>query len=186
MNLSGMLLSMRMARRDALRAKGRSALVITLIALPIASVTAFTVLDSAFDSGQNTTRSLGAAEAELAWDYTSPLLQDPTARHWVEPVDDSLVKREEPAGTADVLALLPKGSTAIDTTTESSTSSRPTVSLTSTPRASISPSLWPPTGTRSSTAPCPNPARSRSPRRPPHTSRSTSARSSIWWIRGCR
>ena len=118
MNLADMLLSMRMARRDALRAKGRSALVITLIALPIASVTAFTVLDSAFDSGQNTTRSLGAAEAELAWDYTSPLLQDPTARDWVEPVDDSLVKREEPAGTADVLALLPKGSTAIDTTTE--------------------------------------------------------------------
>ncbi|NJQ06325.1 FtsX-like permease family protein [Streptomyces lonarensis] len=72
-------LALRIARRDALRAKGRSILVIAMIALPIIGVTA---IDISFRSSQLTTeeqidRAMGAADAHMFPGAPVPLLQDP-------------------------------------------------------------------------------------------------------------
>jgi putative ABC transport system permease protein len=78
--LSSWRLALRIARRDALRAKGRSALVVAMIALPILGVTA---ADLALRSGElsraeELTRDLGRADARFTSETAgSPLYQAP-------------------------------------------------------------------------------------------------------------
>ena len=59
--------SMRLARRDALRSKGRSALVIAMVALPVLGIGAADVLFRTFQLSpeQKVTRLMGAADAQL-------------------------------------------------------------------------------------------------------------------------
>jgi len=58
---------LRMARRDALRSKGRSILVLVLIALPVLAVTAADVVyrTSEVSSVEAIDRELGAADAKV-------------------------------------------------------------------------------------------------------------------------
>ncbi|MFX4292758.1 FtsX-like permease family protein [Streptomyces bohaiensis] len=78
-------LALRIARRDALRAKGRSVLVIAMIALPIIGVTA---IDISFRSSQlsaeeRADRTIGTADAQLYPGAPMPVMQDPeNARQW--------------------------------------------------------------------------------------------------------
>ncbi|GGV04105.1 hypothetical protein GCM10010495_14720 [Kitasatospora herbaricolor] len=68
MNLSAWRAALRLARRDALRAKGRSALIIAMIALPVVGVTAADVVarSSVLTPQESATRLMGGADAYLS------------------------------------------------------------------------------------------------------------------------
>ncbi|MFC9325096.1 FtsX-like permease family protein [Kitasatospora sp. NPDC057015] len=68
MNLSAWRAALRLARRDALRAKGRSALVIAMIALPILGVTAADVVtrSTQLSPRESATRLMGGADAYVS------------------------------------------------------------------------------------------------------------------------
>jgi putative ABC transport system permease protein len=74
--------AVRIARRDAWRAKGRSAMVLAMIALPIVGVSAadITIRSSQLSPEQKVTRDLGAADARLTdGDFGPvPIYQAPT------------------------------------------------------------------------------------------------------------
>jgi putative ABC transport system permease protein len=74
---------LRVARRDALRARGRSALIVAMIALPILALTAADVLarSAQLEPDEEVSRRLGQTQAELAPAYVSgPVLQAPDPR----------------------------------------------------------------------------------------------------------
>ncbi|WP_035798193.1 FtsX-like permease family protein [Kitasatospora mediocidica] len=68
MKLSAWRVALRIARRDALRAKGRSALVLAMIALPVLGVTGADVVyhSSTLTPAETATRTLGRADALIA------------------------------------------------------------------------------------------------------------------------
>ncbi|OKI24525.1 ABC transporter permease [Streptomyces sp. CB03911] len=68
MNLSAWRAALRLARRDALRAKGRSALIIAMIALPVVGVTAADVVarSNVLTPQESATRLMGGADAYLS------------------------------------------------------------------------------------------------------------------------
>lgn len=106
--------ALRIARRDALRAKGRSALVIAMIALPVMAVVGVDVLvrTAEVTPGERIGRELGAADASVKTPYgDGSVVQAPDAqRHFptgeVAPADD-------PLPIAEVIAALPPGSRVI-------------------------------------------------------------------------
>ncbi|MFJ9841084.1 FtsX-like permease family protein [Kitasatospora sp. NPDC101155] len=63
-------LALRIARRDALRAKGRSALVIAMVALPVLGVTGADVVfrSATLEPAEKVVRIMGRADGELAMD----------------------------------------------------------------------------------------------------------------------
>ena len=67
--LSGWRLSLRLARRDALRSRGRSILVLVMIALPVLGVTAADVVlqTSQLSGAEGLDRRLGAADARVSF-----------------------------------------------------------------------------------------------------------------------
>lgn len=83
--------AVRIARRDAVRYKGRSLLVLAMIAVPIVGVSAadVTVRSSQLSVGQKATRELGAADARLsdAGFGPRPVDEDPADAVGV-PIDD--------------------------------------------------------------------------------------------------
>jgi len=66
--VSAVATALRIARRDALRAKGRSALVVAMIALPVIGVGAADVIYRTFQLSpeQKASRAMGAADALLS------------------------------------------------------------------------------------------------------------------------
>ncbi|WP_030292761.1 ABC transporter permease [Streptomyces katrae] len=75
--------AIRIARRDAWRAKGRSALVLAMIALPIVGVSAadLTVRSAELSPEQKVSRQIGAADARLSdSDLGGPVYQDVEGR----------------------------------------------------------------------------------------------------------
>ncbi|MDT0342247.1 ABC transporter permease [Streptomyces litchfieldiae] len=107
--------ALRIARRDALRAKGRSALVVAMIALPILGVTA---ADLALRSGdlsrsEELTRDFGRADARYQVETNgSPVQQSPTGNE-LHYLDESSWE-ETPDRTAEEVAaelggMLPAG-----------------------------------------------------------------------------
>ncbi|MES9809393.1 FtsX-like permease family protein [Streptomyces cinereoruber] len=107
--------AIRIARRDAWRAKGRSALVLAMIALPILGVSAF---DLTFRSAEpspadRVERAIGAADARFrdAQMGGVPILQDPAG-------DMNAPARKQdderwPSGPTDVTKAIPAGSTVL-------------------------------------------------------------------------
>ncbi|MFC4786047.1 FtsX-like permease family protein [Nocardioides sp. MAHUQ-72] len=76
--LAGWRLALRLARRDALRSKGRSILVLVMIALPVLAVTAADVVMKTSDvsGAESLDRRLGAADARVSFERgTSSVLQ---------------------------------------------------------------------------------------------------------------
>lgn len=122
---------LRIARRDALRARGRTVLIVAMIALPVLGMTAIDVLarTAELDRDELITRELGRADAKLpAVMPGGAILQDPTSLAY-----DSADNR----GTAhdledpiDVAALLPAGSRVV-TDTERTIRVRTTSGVTS-------------------------------------------------------
>ncbi|AJF66087.1 ABC transporter permease [Streptomyces vietnamensis] len=107
--------AIRIARRDAWRSKGRSALVLAMIALPILGVSALdlTYRSSELSPAERVERSIGAADARFK-DATVggvPIFQDP-AGEGSTPVKD--YKDEPwPSGSIDVTKAIPAGSTVL-------------------------------------------------------------------------
>ncbi|MFF9013293.1 FtsX-like permease family protein [Streptomyces sp. NPDC014870] len=107
--------AIRIARRDAWRSKGRSFLVLAMIALPILGVSAadLTLRSSELSVEEGLSREIGAADARFSDAHVSgvPIYQDPDANTSV-PVKD--YKDEPwPSGPTDVTKTFPAGSTVI-------------------------------------------------------------------------
>lgn len=67
MRLSAWRVALRIARRDALRAKGRSALVVAMVALPVLGVTGADVVfrSAELDPAERIVRTMGHSDAEI-------------------------------------------------------------------------------------------------------------------------
>ncbi|WP_406202876.1 FtsX-like permease family protein [Kitasatospora sp. NBC_01560] len=80
MRLSAWRVALRIARRDALRAKGRSALVVAMVALPVLGVAGADVVyrSAELDPGERVVRTMGRADAEIRMiERGAILLQQP-------------------------------------------------------------------------------------------------------------
>ncbi|MFF0065341.1 FtsX-like permease family protein [Streptomyces sp. NPDC005279] len=103
--------AIRIARRDAWRSKGRSFLVLAMIALPILGVSAadLTLRSAELSTEQSLARSLGAADARLADPGygTLPIMQTPDANSST-PVGD-FENKSWPEGRTDINKALPAG-----------------------------------------------------------------------------
>jgi putative ABC transport system permease protein len=76
--MTGWLAALRIARREARRAKGRSALVVAMIAVPVLCLSFAAVTYDMFTltPAERLTRDLGAADARVWWVYEGQAYQD--------------------------------------------------------------------------------------------------------------
>ncbi|MFI9529813.1 FtsX-like permease family protein [Micromonospora rosaria] len=105
--------ALRIARREALRARGRTALVLTMIALPVLALSfaAVSVDMGELTRAEQIDRRLGAADAELTFVSDTALHQNPWGTDW-RPRAGEAVGRNRPGTLAEVTDLLPAGSRA--------------------------------------------------------------------------
>ncbi|RZU74030.1 putative ABC transport system permease protein [Micromonospora kangleipakensis] len=105
------LVALRIARREARRARGRTALVLAMITLPVLALS-FTAVSwdmAELTRAEKLDRRLGGADAELRWSAENALVQDA----WGEsswPAEGETVPRTRPVTAAEITALLPPGS----------------------------------------------------------------------------
>ncbi len=109
--MSGWRTSLRIAYREARRARGRTALVLAMIALPVLalSFTAATYDMLQLTPAERLARTLGTADAELTWVSGGAVVQYPMGDGY----SSDHAAESDPPTTADILALLPAGSRAI-------------------------------------------------------------------------
>ncbi|SCE66571.1 putative ABC transport system permease protein [Micromonospora viridifaciens] len=102
------LTALRIARREARRAKGRSALVIAMLALPVLALSAAAASYDMFrlTPEEEVTRLLGAADARINWANTEPIRQDPTG----DITSSNGSSHAATTSAKDLLAALPDGS----------------------------------------------------------------------------
>ncbi|MFF0568173.1 FtsX-like permease family protein [Streptomyces sp. NPDC004041] len=112
--LPGRRAAFRIARRDAARAKGRSALVVAMIALPVLGVTAadLTYRSALPTKAEELTAELGSADARFMSTSVGPvkLQQMPDGVNWGMPEGAPDPTPEEQAKPVDVPAAFPEGS----------------------------------------------------------------------------
>src|SRR5262245_42177523 len=114
--MSGWLTALRIARREAKRARGRSALVVAMIALPVAFLAFTAVLYDTFrlSPQESADRLMGTAQAAITWPYDQPVDQDPTSTDFIAvPTGPDEQPTAPTPGLPQLLALLPPGSHAI-------------------------------------------------------------------------
>lgn len=108
--------AIRIARRDAVRSKGRSFLVLAMIALPILGVSAadLTLRSAELSTEQTLERTLGRADAQVKDAHTGgvPIHQTPDG-NGVDPVGD-FEDKAWPEGSTDVRKALPAGAKALE------------------------------------------------------------------------
>ncbi|GAB3801635.1 ABC transporter permease [Micromonospora zhanjiangensis] len=111
--------ALRIARREARRAKGRTALVVAMIALPVLALTFAAVSYDMFTltPDETTGRQIGSADALLRWVATGPVRQSPLGDNWTDGSSVSVGGGQRPATVAEVAALLPPGSRVVPATT---------------------------------------------------------------------
>ncbi|WP_406147578.1 FtsX-like permease family protein [Streptomyces sp. NBC_01012] len=111
---TGWRAALRIARRDALRSKGRSALVVAMIALPVLGVTAadVTYRSSTPTVAENLTAKMGSADAvySSAGIGPAPVEQMPDADIWGTPDDGADIPDDAQSAPVDVPGSFPKGS----------------------------------------------------------------------------
>ncbi|MEV6394997.1 ABC transporter permease [Streptomyces sp. NPDC051907] len=114
--------ALRIARRDAWRSKGRSFLVLAMIALPILGVSAadLTVRSAELSAEQKLERTLGAADAQISDAQTggTPILQSPDGQN-MAPASDDYDNKPWPDGETNVTKAMPEGSTSLTDTSGS-------------------------------------------------------------------
>lgn len=116
MNLSSWRVGLRIARRDALRHKARSALVIVMIGLPILGVVTADVLlrSSQLTASEQLSRKLGDADALVSSAYGGTAIEQvPDGSTWGSPAANAAsASAPEPTALtlAQVRAVLPAGS----------------------------------------------------------------------------
>ncbi|MFU8871242.1 FtsX-like permease family protein [Micromonospora sp. SL4-19] len=104
--------ALRIARREARRARARTALVLAMIALPVLALSFVAV---SYDMAQLThpermARQLGAADAELRWATVNAVEQGAWGESFWPVEGDEMVPRVRPATADEIRALLPAGS----------------------------------------------------------------------------
>jgi putative ABC transport system permease protein len=109
--------AIRIARREARRAKGRAALVIAMIAVPVAALAFGAVIQDTFTlkPDEQADRLMGSASALVMWPYGGPTVQDATQPVYFPaggPITQPNPQTTAPT-TERVLAELPAGSRAI-------------------------------------------------------------------------
>ncbi|NYF57564.1 FtsX-like permease family protein [Micromonospora purpureochromogenes] len=102
--------ALRIARREVRRARGRTALVLAMITLPVLALTFVAVSYdmAALTRGERAAQRLGAADAELRWIADTAVAQDPWGDSAYPTGDDPSRSRRVTA--EEVVALLPAGS----------------------------------------------------------------------------
>jgi putative ABC transport system permease protein len=115
--VTGWRTALRVARREARRARRRSILVLAMIGLPVAALSFAAVYADTFTLTPNerAERLMGGAQAVLAWHMREPVHQDPTDIELSGPTG-ALAPTAEPASpptAKELLALLPPGSRVI-------------------------------------------------------------------------
>jgi len=115
--VNGWRTALRIARREAQRAKGRSVLVVAMIMLPVAALGFAAVYSDTFKLTpyERADRLMGAAQAVLAKPFNHPVHQDPTDLNaFGSPGAPQPTAEPAPTPTAkDLLALLPPGTRVI-------------------------------------------------------------------------
>ncbi|MEV4492654.1 FtsX-like permease family protein [Micromonospora coxensis] len=103
--------ALRIARREARRARRRTALVLAMIALPVLALSfvAATYDMSTLTRAERLEQRIGPADVELRWVSETPLVQDAWGEG-VYPVGDVERPRTRPVTAGEVTALLPPGS----------------------------------------------------------------------------
>ncbi|MFE3942572.1 FtsX-like permease family protein, partial [Streptomyces sp. NPDC059118] len=111
--LTGWRAALRMARRDAMRSKGRSALVVAMIAVPVLGVTALDVTYRSVTptAAEKLTASMGSSDALFSDRRSGPIEQLPNAQMYSS-VDEN-APLDEDAPEIDISTTFPKGSRAI-------------------------------------------------------------------------
>jgi putative ABC transport system permease protein len=127
-NLSALRLVFRIARRDASRARGRSALVVILLGLPVFAVAlGATLLDSLQPTPAETVvRDMASADAIVSWQYDVPVIQDPVDSNLVFPAEEDASAQMVEHSEAEILAELPAGSSLHEVTQSKSRIKTPT------------------------------------------------------------
>ncbi|QLD28425.1 ABC transporter permease [Micromonospora carbonacea subsp. aurantiaca] len=102
--------ALRIARREARRARGRTALVLAMITLPVLGLTLSAVsYDMAeLSRAERIDRRLGVADAELRWVAEGPVAQDAWGDTTYQ--RDGVPSRSRPVAADELTALLPAGS----------------------------------------------------------------------------
>ncbi|WP_433206625.1 ABC transporter permease [Dactylosporangium sp. CS-047395] len=116
------MIAVRIARREAARAKGRAALIVGLIMLPVLALSFVAVVLDQFTltPAEQADRDLGRFDATLRWVVDGPVRQDRSGVRW-EPVHaDARFQFDAPAADVEraLLAALPPGSTLVHTEEE--------------------------------------------------------------------
>jgi putative ABC transport system permease protein len=109
--------AIRIARREARRAKGRAFLVVAMIAVPVAALAFGAVIQNTFTptAGEAADRMMGSAQALVVWPYTGQALQLPSELAYFPAGGPSAATPtpSTPPTTERMLAELPAGSRAI-------------------------------------------------------------------------
>ncbi|GLY06533.1 FtsX-like permease family protein [Actinoplanes sp. NBRC 101535] len=103
--------ALRVARREIVRARGRSALVVAMIAVPVCGLGYAAATYDMFTPtpAERATRILGAADARIQAHPPGPILQDVTGDRW-RPAQDGVHEGGTAPGEDEILAQLPPGS----------------------------------------------------------------------------
>lgn len=105
--------AVRIARRDAWRFKGRSFLVLAMIALPVLGVSALdlTLRSSEISTAESLNRELGQADARFTDPHLggAPLLQDPEGSGYTPKGDFDDGEKPWPEGDTNVSKAFPPG-----------------------------------------------------------------------------
>ncbi|WP_406322037.1 FtsX-like permease family protein [Streptomyces sp. NBC_01637] len=114
---TGWRAALRIARRDAMRAKGRSALVVAMIALPVLGVTAADVTYRSVEPtrAEKLMASMGSADALFSDPGmgSGAIQQMPDGQSYGPASEDSRRPGDEPVPPIDIRAALPEGAHAI-------------------------------------------------------------------------
>ncbi|MEV7236670.1 ABC transporter permease [Streptomyces sp. NPDC051020] len=110
---TGWRASLRIARRDAMRAKGRSALVVAMIAVPVLGVTALDVTYRSVTptTAEQLTAEMGSADALFSDQQMGPIEQMPDGEMYNDVEGKGLGNDTGPS--VDIRTTFPKGSRAI-------------------------------------------------------------------------
>jgi putative ABC transport system permease protein len=107
--MSGWWVALRLAWREVRRSRGRAALVVAMIAVPVLGLSYAAVSWDMFTltTAEEVDRRLGGADAIVSWPYEGPIVQDHTGEPGAGPEPP---RRERSYTTAQLLAVLPPGS----------------------------------------------------------------------------
>ncbi|MEV8436057.1 FtsX-like permease family protein [Actinosynnema sp. NPDC051121] len=107
--MTGWRAALRIARREARRAKGRSGLVVAMIALPVAALSFGAVYFATFTllPDERAEREMGTAQALIRWTFDGPVRQEP--EYLAAVAEDGTSPRVGQPTAEQLLGLLPPG-----------------------------------------------------------------------------